>query len=282
MGYEANDIQFSDDALGLGRALRLTMNAGFRATFSQDSDNADITVVTYDPGYTDPVDRVVKTSSFTVGALGEIQAPLFIIDATAGNIVITMPRTLLNNNRYTFIRIDNTSNTVTFQGYDGIETFNWPGWLKYGDSVTLLTDHTNWFNISQNSSRGTWTPVVTLNGAGTVPQYSTALGTWTIVDRLCFFNIQLSGDGGNEGAGASGILISLPFTTGSGQLPIISQLGVAVNGTDESDLYCSMSASSSTMAILKRASSTALAEFTGADQNNTTRGIYITGKILLN
>ena len=282
MGYEANDIQFSDDALGIGRALLLTMNTGFRAAFSQDSDNADITVVTYEPGYTDPVDRVVKTSSFTVGALGEIQAPLYIIDATAGNIVITMPQTALNNKRYTFMRIDNTSNTVTFQGYDGIETFNWHGWLRYGDSVMLVTDYTNWFNISQNSSRGTYTPVVTLNGAGTVPQYSTALGTWTIVDRLCFFNIQLSGDGGDEGAGASGILITLPFTTGASQLPIISQLGTGVNGTDESDLYCAVSSSSSTMAILKRASASALAEFTGADQNNTTRGIYISGKILLN
>ena len=149
MGYEANDIQFSDDALGLGRALRLAATNGGNIRFSQDSDNADITIATFEPGSTDPIDRVIRTNSFTVGALGEIQAPLIFINAAA-NMVVTMPDPTANNNKYRFIRIDDTAYTVQFIGYNGTERFGGPGfdsflYMKQAEDFEFVTDYTDWF-----------------------------------------------------------------------------------------------------------------------------------------
>lgn len=129
---------------------------------------------------------------------------------------------------------------------------------------------------------GNWTPIVTLTGAGTAPQYSTALGTWTKVGRIIFWNIQLSGDGGNEGSGAGIITISLPFTSGPSQIPIIQNGGVAINGAQENNLSVVHSASSTTIQVKYQQSASQLQDFTGADQNNTTRSIYLTGKSILN
>ena len=129
---------------------------------------------------------------------------------------------------------------------------------------------------------GTYTPVVTLNGAGTAPQYSTASGTWTIVGRLCFVDIMLSGDGGNEGSGAGQILVSLPFVIGANQLPINIMAGSCINGISESLLYATLTAGLQTVALQNQKSASQIGDFTGADQNNTTRSLRLSLKILLN
>jgi len=149
VGYQANDIQFSDDALGLGRALRLASNDGRNITFSQDSDNADITIVTYEPGTYEKTNRVVRETSFTVDALGEIQAPLYFINATA-DMVITMPSTVANDKKYRFIRIDDSAYTVTFRGTLSTERFGGVGAdttleMYQGDDFDFVTDYTDWF-----------------------------------------------------------------------------------------------------------------------------------------
>jgi hypothetical protein len=130
-------------------------------------------------------------------------------------------------------------------------------------------------------AQGTFTPVVTLTGAGTAPQYTTASGTYTRNGRTCFFNILLSGDGGNEGSGAGVITITLPFSTSADQLAITVQGGISNNGGTENLLYYVLSASSSTLTLKRQQSATQLTDFTGADQNNTTRSIQIMGKILV-
>jgi hypothetical protein len=147
MGWEANDIQFNDDALGIGRALRLVADPNTRISFSQDSDNADITIVTYSPGESTTVSRLIKTSSFEVGRAGEVQAQFYLIDASAGNIDITMPLTALNDKIYSFVRIDGSANTVTFLSAIGTEDFDGiPGSYNMMPSQTLdwFTDYTNW------------------------------------------------------------------------------------------------------------------------------------------
>jgi hypothetical protein len=145
MGYEANDIQFSDDALGLGRALRLAATDGSSVRFSQDSDNADITIVTFETGGTTEPSREVKINSFTVGTGTESQ--FYLIDASLSNIDITMPSTTANNKIYSFVRIDNTANVVTFLGAIGTEEFDGvPGSYNMLPSQSLdwFTDYTNW------------------------------------------------------------------------------------------------------------------------------------------
>lgn len=147
MGYEANDIQFSDDALGIGRALRLTANNGSAIRFSQDSDNADITIVTFEPGETTEPSRLIKTSSFVVGQAGVTQAQFYLIDATANDIDITMPDTTANDKVYSFVRVDSSAHVVQFLGHTGIEEFDGvPGGylLLPLDSLDWFTDYTNW------------------------------------------------------------------------------------------------------------------------------------------
>jgi hypothetical protein len=118
MGYEANDIQFSDDALGLGRALRLSAPPDLSLSFSQDSDNADITIVTYEPNGTKTIERTVITSSvnFGIQPVAVPAAPLYFVDATSGNIIITLPPTITDLGgglaTVNFRDISDTKNTV--------------------------------------------------------------------------------------------------------------------------------------------------------------------------
>lgn len=150
MGYETNDIQFSDDALGLGRALRLTAPPDLEVNFSQDSDNADITIVEYVSAGTATIDRIDITSNRTIDQLGQLSAPLYFVDATAGDIVITMPSTINNKKKYRFIRIDNSSYSVTFIGALGTERFGGIGAstfleMFHAEDFDFVTDYLDWF-----------------------------------------------------------------------------------------------------------------------------------------
>lgn len=129
---------------------------------------------------------------------------------------------------------------------------------------------------------GTYTPVVTLSGAGTAPQYLTASGTYTIVGRTCFCDIYLNGDGGNEGAGAGQILVSIPHVIGASQLPVNIPAGSSINNITEYTLYALLTPTLQTVALQRLVSATQIGDFTGADQNNATRSIRLSLKILLN
>lgn len=152
MGYEANDIQFSDDALGIGRALRLVPPPDLTIAYSQDSDNADITIVTYEPNGTRTISREAITSSINFG-IQPVAVPtalLYFVDATSGNITITLPPTAANNEAYRFIRIDDSANTVTFVGFLGTERFGGAGGglflnMLSGEDFDFVTDYLDWF-----------------------------------------------------------------------------------------------------------------------------------------
>lgn len=132
----------------------------------------------------------------------------------------------------------------------------------------------------------TWVPVVTLTGGAgnVVPVYTVNSGTYTRIGRTVFFNIELSGDAGAEGAGTGQITITLPFSTAASQLNITEPWGSAINGAKEDILFCRLTPSSATMLIFKDDVTGSDLDYivaTGADQNNVTRSIQISGKILV-
>ena len=151
MAYVVDDIQFGEKALGIGRALRLTKADGTPPIITYDIDNPEISIVEIaqsgDSLTVDVVDRVHRTASFEVDMLGEIQAPVYFIDASLADIIITMPLTAANKKRYTFIREDLTNNKVTFVGKLGTELFvdKPTEKLVKGETVVWITNFVNWY-----------------------------------------------------------------------------------------------------------------------------------------
>jgi hypothetical protein len=126
----------------------------------------------------------------------------------------------------------------------------------------------------------TWVPVITLvGGAGnTVPVYTTNLGTYTIRGNTVFCNINLSGDGGAEGAGTGLMYCSLPRASGATQLEVLVPAGSIVNGGSENVIFARLLASQSTVQLYRSIISGSNVEtdpLTGAQQNNATRFIQM-------
>lgn len=122
-----------------------------------------------------------------------------------------------------------------------------------------------------------YTPIVTLvGGAGnTVPQYSTNTGRWQRSGNTVFCSVQLSGDGGNEGAGTGTLTISLPVAAasaiGSTNIPI----GRITNGALQGIVFGQPAAGSSVISLIYFNTISTTAVLTGADQNNTSRSISL-------
>lgn len=128
-------------------------------------------------------------------------------------------------------------------------------------------------------SNGTYTPTITLvGGAGnTTPVYTTNSGRWTQVGNRVFVDVIFTGDGGDEGAGTGRIDVSLP--TGLTSSASFGQdkfhVGTMVNGAAGQDVYGDIGASGTTIKLYLHGILTTFTDFTGADQNNTTRGIRL-------
>jgi hypothetical protein len=85
------------------------------------------------------------TGNYTVLADDDI----LLIDATAGNITVTLPTAVgIKGKVYTTKRIDNSSNTVTIDG-DGTETIDGSASysLFYLEFVELGSDNANWWSV---------------------------------------------------------------------------------------------------------------------------------------
>lgn len=122
----------------------------------------------------------------------------------------------------------------------------------------------------------TYTPTVTLvGGAGnTVPVYTTNTGNYTQIGNRVFVDVYLTGDGGAEGAGTGIMTIALPVAMSSmpgNDLPV----GIALNNATYYQLLADWGGGGSTIALQYWTSVSAIANFTGADQNNTTRLIRL-------
>lgn len=221
---------------------------------------------------------LAKTANYTVGPFDST------VDCTANSFTVTLPTAVGISGR-TYVVKNSGSGIITVDPA-GAETIDGDATILLASkqSITVQSNGANWITASSGDSRyleGTWTPVVTLvGGAGnTVPVYTTNSGVYTRIGRVVLFCILLSGDGGAEGAGTGQITISLPFSTSSAQLAVRAVSGTAVNGANETLLSIQFAASSSTFSLFGGASD--LTSFTGAGQNNTSRSISLTGKILV-
>lgn len=120
-----------------------------------------------------------------------------------------------------------------------------------------------------------FTPTVTL-GAGSgnvVPVYSTNEAYYFRIGSLVFVEFNLSGDGGAEGAGSGVINISLPITASASQFPAPMCCGRQNNGTVGTPLYVKVDASATTFVLSRQELVGSVSNVTGANQNNTTRGL---------
>jgi hypothetical protein len=128
-----------------------------------------------------------------------------------------------------------------------------------------------------------FTPTVTLvGGAGnTVPVYSTNSANATQLGNRMFVDVYLTGDGGDEGAGTGVINIELPDTANASQLSGVFPCGYALNNATAYPLYGEIAGSANTISLSYITLLGAVANFTGADQNNATRTIRLHFSYLL-
>lgn len=191
---------------------------------------------------------IARTGTGTVSAR-TITAPAAGITLTNGDGVSGNPTLALAND---LSALEAISATNVFPYRTGTDTW----------SSATFTPRTN------------CTPTVTLvGGAGnTVPQYTTNTCRYTQVSKLVFWQFYLNGDGGNEGAGTGVVTIDLPVAASSSQQPGIINCGTAFNGSTFTTLFGTIAASATTMSLSK-INAGARADFTGADQINTTRSI---------
>lgn len=137
--------------------------------------------------------------------------------------------------------------------------------INFGGSA--LSTYTTWTN---------YTPTVTLQGGtgNTVPVYSTNSGRYLQIGNIVFLEVLLTGDGGAEGAGTGIINVSLPVAAGANQPGNGILVGLAVNNATYFQLLGNLSAGSPVQ-LQYYTSVTAIANFTGDNQNNTVRVIRL-------
>lgn len=124
----------------------------------------------------------------------------------------------------------------------------------------------------------TFTPTVTLvGGAGnTPPVYSTNTGRATRIGNKRFVDIYLTGDGGAEGAGTGTFNVALGATAGASNPTSFMAVGYGNNGATEfMPIFGQVAGGGTTIALYRHATLSTGANFTGADQNNTSRTIRL-------
>jgi len=124
-----------------------------------------------------------------------------------------------------------------------------------------------------------YTPTVTLvGGAGNVvPVYSANEGRYSRVGNICYVDVYLTGDGGAEGAGTGTYKVALPITgSANASTSQFKLVGTYTNGT-VNGILCSNGSlvSATTIALSDFSLINAIAGFTGADQNNTSRAVEL-------
>jgi len=124
---------------------------------------------------------------------------------------------------------------------------------------------------------GTFTPTVTLvGGAGnTVPEYTTNLGRYTRIGRMCFATIKLAGDGGDEGAGTGRMNIALPFTSANTGQTINQTQGYLANGGVTNVGIIEISPSGNVLQLSYFDTITSFSQYLGSHQDNAGRFIIL-------
>ena len=161
-----------------------------------------------------------------------------------------------------------------------------------GASVTLTNSYALWVDAGlarldggvtfagsgqstlSNYTEGTFTPTVTA-GADVIPVYSTNTGRYTRIGNTVFVDVFLTGDGGNEGIGATQINIALPITAGASHPTSHFPCGYALNSTTDYEIWGQVAGSATTIALSYFSAIQVRANFVSNDQGNTTRTIRL-------
>ena len=207
-------------------------------------------------------DATYGGSSTLVLSSGDI-CPM-VIQSVVGNITTTHPTFLL-------LGAKKASVGTAWQGLLATEKL-----LEVANLTTPVMDLYGNGNLSvvgdvYTTAFTTWNPTISVSG-GTTPQYSTTNAHYKQIGKTVRFWLTLTGDGGNEGAGAAALLITLPVNANAGLYASTADVigsGRSVN----SSTYLPVTVHASHLYMITSTGST----FAGDSQNNTVRSIYICG-----
>lgn len=170
------------------------------------------------------------------------------------------------------LKVGDGTPTVSLNGEDAyIE-----GTLEVGAAIKASSGITLGTSTLSVYEEGTFVPTVTAaSGTDTVPQYITNTGRFTRIGRICYIDVLLTGDGGNEGSGTSTLSIALPYAS-SASHPIGSfYVGTGINNTATYPLIGSITGGASTIALQYFDAIATRADFSPALQDNATRTIRL-------
>jgi hypothetical protein len=130
-----------------------------------------------------------------------------------------------------------------------------------------------------DASWRSFTPRVTIVGAGTPPNYLVNSGRFMVANNVVHCDVLLDGNGGTAGSGAGVVNVSLPVLPSPLRLPGLVQVGSYVNAANGSILLATLS-TTSVFASLSRflsvgGGSPAFESFTDAMQDNASRTVRL-------
>ena len=122
---------------------------------------------------------------------------------------------------------------------------------------------------------GTFTPTITLSGAGTIPVYTTNIGRWKKIPSLglCFVSIFLDGDGGPEGSGTVQMRVDLPFTASADNQTSYLPVGSTLSNTTRRFLFGQIAPLATYIELFRQIDTSAISAFNAVDQSAVTRTI---------
>jgi len=138
-----------------------------------------------------------------------------------------------------------------------------------GESVFAFADK------PANYLEGTWTPTVTIYGAGVVPVYTTNSGRYIKIGKRVFISVNLMGDGGTEGSGVGQLGISLPFAMSASQPTLYIVAGTYQNSTTRNPIFAELEPNDANAYLNYFSAEGTMVVLSGADQNNTNRNLYL-------
>jgi len=136
-GYGVEDVQ----VLGYTGSVDSTMNNRFIARNSA--------LVVSDEGINTM--KIARDHEYTANFTMTTGKKLYLVDATTGNITVTLPDEAQDNQEYILIRVDSSAFNVTVQGFSGSELIQSNGVSATTDLVTgyttrrYLTNYAKWY-----------------------------------------------------------------------------------------------------------------------------------------
>lgn len=153
-----------------------------------------------------------KSADYTVIASDSAGVVNMSASGAARTVTLTAAATLGSGFVITVKKSDSSTNTVTIDP-NASETIDGDTTLvlraQY-QSVTLMCDGSNWLIVNWGVAQGTWSPVLSGGTTPGTPTYSTQLGRYQLVGKVCNYWIRLVTSGLSTAAGT--VNISLPFT----------------------------------------------------------------------